>query len=217
MDLIDEKNPVFQRATRKAQEQDYEAAIVLYREALRGSPRSAKAHLQLGMIYDDVYKDPIRAVYHYERYLEMRPDAEKRDLVKDWAQRLRRDLAAEGVGSVPGRTVEVAQLQQEMRHLHREIEQLRHDNDLLRRELQARDEMPLPGVGRPGEIGPEIPGEGPAAPPGAARTYVVVPGDTLWDIARRHGTTVEALREANGVGESALLRPGQALKIPPTS
>lgn len=217
LDLVDERNPVFQRATRKAQEQDYEAAIALYREALRTSPRSAKAHLQLGMIYDDVYKDPIRAVYHYERYLELRPDAEKRDLVNDWATRLRRDLAADGSGGVPGRTIEVAQLQQEVRQLHHQVGQLEQDRDRLRRELQARDEMPLPGVQLPEEIGPELPGQGPVATRGGARTYTVVAGDTLWGIARRHGTSVEALSAANKFRDSDILRPGQTLNIPPPS
>ena len=217
LDLIDERNPVFQRATRKAQEQDYAAAITLYRESLRTSPRSAKAHLQLGMIYDDVYKNPIRAVYHYERYLELRPDAEKRDLVKDWVERLRRDLVVDGSAGVPGQSVEVAQLQQDLRQLRRQIEQLQYDNDLLRKDLRARDEMPGAGVSTPGQIGSGLPGDTPVRPAGSARTYTVATGDTLWAIARRHGTTVDALRAANGLGGTEVLRPGQTLKIPPPS
>jgi len=46
-----------------------------------------------------------------------------------------------------------------------------------------------------------------------ATTYVVHPGDTLGDIAIRHGTTVRALVDANnGVADS--LRAGQLLQIP---
>lgn len=41
-------------------------------------------------------------------------------------------------------------------------------------------------------------------------TYVIVTGDTLWDIARRFGTTVEALRLANGL-TGDLIFPGQRL------
>jgi membrane-bound lytic murein transglycosylase D len=54
-------------------------------------------------------------------------------------------------------------------------------------------------------------------PPGKATagwvTYRVVPGDTLFSIAQRFGTTAEALREANRLKDTAL-RPGNQLTIP---
>ena len=45
-----------------------------------------------------------------------------------------------------------------------------------------------------------------------SQAYKVKSGDTLWGIARRHGTTVAALKSANGA--SATLKPGQVLRIP---
>ena len=45
--------------------------------------------------------------------------------------------------------------------------------------------------------------------------HVVAPGDTLWDIARRYGSSVEAIRSANGLGERQII-PGQRLDVPPT-
>jgi murein DD-endopeptidase MepM/ murein hydrolase activator NlpD len=47
-----------------------------------------------------------------------------------------------------------------------------------------------------------------------AKTYTVRSGDTLYAIAQRNGTTVEALREANGLGRSSGLMPGRQLKLP---
>jgi len=44
--------------------------------------------------------------------------------------------------------------------------------------------------------------------------YEVQPGDTLWDIAERHGTTVEALVEANPLASPDDLTPGQVLVVP---
>ncbi|MCL6500074.1 MAG: M23 family metallopeptidase [Firmicutes bacterium] len=41
-------------------------------------------------------------------------------------------------------------------------------------------------------------------------------GDTLWGIARRFGTTVDALVEVNGISEAEFLRPGQVLRVPST-
>ena len=44
--------------------------------------------------------------------------------------------------------------------------------------------------------------------------YVVQPGDTLWAIALRHGTTVPVLAEANELPDPSFIRIGQALAIP---
>jgi murein DD-endopeptidase MepM/ murein hydrolase activator NlpD len=53
----------------------------------------------------------------------------------------------------------------------------------------------------------------PAAADGRTATYVVQPGDTLWSIAYRHGTTVEALLHLNGLDDPDRLQPGQRLTI----
>ncbi|WP_068874127.1 MULTISPECIES: LysM peptidoglycan-binding domain-containing protein [unclassified Phenylobacterium] len=47
-----------------------------------------------------------------------------------------------------------------------------------------------------------------------AGTYTIRSGDTLYGIAQRHGTTVAALREANGLGASSAIIPGRKLKLP---
>jgi len=50
--------------------------------------------------------------------------------------------------------------------------------------------------------------------PAAARaTYRVRSGDSLWSIARRHGTSVERLRAANDLSGTRV-KPGQTLAIP---
>lgn len=48
----------------------------------------------------------------------------------------------------------------------------------------------------------------------SAAAYHVQPGDSLWSIAMRHGTTVEQLKRLNGL-TSDLIRPGQTLQLPP--
>ncbi len=50
--------------------------------------------------------------------------------------------------------------------------------------------------------------------PGSLAPYRVAEGDTLWGIARRFGTTVDAIAAANGISEADFLRPGQLLQVP---
>lgn len=47
-----------------------------------------------------------------------------------------------------------------------------------------------------------------------ARTHVVRRGETLTELARRYGVSVSALRAANNMSDSAILRAGVALRIP---
>lgn len=48
---------------------------------------------------------------------------------------------------------------------------------------------------------------------GLAKTYKVRHGETLWTIARRHGTSVDEIKKANRLSSSRLLA-GQVLQIP---
>ena len=50
--------------------------------------------------------------------------------------------------------------------------------------------------------------------PAAAKSYRVKTGDTLYQIALRHGTTVAEILAVNGLGGSAPIKPGDKLKIP---
>lgn len=50
-------------------------------------------------------------------------------------------------------------------------------------------------------------------PKASGKTYRVSRGDTLWEIARRIGTSVAAIKQANSLNGSAI-RPGQILQLP---
>jgi membrane-bound lytic murein transglycosylase D len=60
-----------------------------------------------------------------------------------------------------------------------------------------------------------VPRATPTATAGAERTHVVEAGDTLWSLAQRYDSTVEAIIAANNLPDrSATLRIGQTLVIP---
>jgi lipoprotein NlpD len=71
---------------------------------------------------------------------------------------------------------------------------------------------PLAVLERP-EVASRPAGAADAAEPGRA-PYVVQPGDTLWSLSRRFGTTVDDLLRANGIESPQELRAGQPLELP---
>lgn len=51
-------------------------------------------------------------------------------------------------------------------------------------------------------------------PPVSGKTYTVVKGDTLSEIAQKYGTTVDTLAQLNGIKNPNLIVVGQVLKLP---
>lgn len=85
--LVDERNIYYIRGTKLREEKKHEEAAKAFETCLRLSPQSAQAHLQLALIYDETLDDPLTAVYHYRRFLEMRPEDANAAAVKGWLQK----------------------------------------------------------------------------------------------------------------------------------
>lgn len=69
---------------------DYEAAADLFRKALDMHPTMARPHLDLALLLHDRQQDYVRAIYHYNRYLELRPATGKDDLLRARIQQAER-------------------------------------------------------------------------------------------------------------------------------
>ena len=74
----------------------------------------------------------------------------------------------------------------------------------------------LAELGSEGHRPPAITPPAPPAPPTDYFNYTVVVGDSLWQIAQKFGTTVDAIMSLNGL-TSTSLSIGQVLKIPSSS
>src|SRR5260221_9527886 len=61
---------------------DYEGAIAAFENALSSNPKSAAAHRELGWLYEERRNDYGAAIYHLQRYLELRPDSSMAESVK---------------------------------------------------------------------------------------------------------------------------------------
>lgn len=72
---------------------------------------------------------------------------------------------------------------------------------------------PIPSIGGPANYPsfPEAPA--PAAPSGPTTPHVVAKGDTLWGLARRYNTSVDAIKAANGLNDDTI-QTGRTIQIP---
>lgn len=82
-DARERAEPMMERASARKSAGEVEAAIRLYQDALYFNPRLALAHLDLGLLYHDHQHDPVSAIYHYRRYLDLRPETEKAGMIRD--------------------------------------------------------------------------------------------------------------------------------------
>lgn len=66
----------------------YDEAIEAYEKSLKFYPANPEAHYNLGLLYHNIKQDPEKAVQHYRKYLELKPDSEDKEEVKGWIESL---------------------------------------------------------------------------------------------------------------------------------
>lgn len=208
-------------------------------DARRDAPES---HLEAGYIYLRTMKDPIRAIYHFDRYLQFKPQspqaAQVRQLIETAQKEFARQLPAEPYQGELDR-IDLMDL----------VKTLKQENDSLKRDLVAAErrvdrleaalsesaragggerarqaDSPRPAQPTSGapEATPERRVAGSTASPDPAsvpRRYTVQTGDTLTTISRRvYGTPSRwiDIYQANRdrLANENALRVGQEIRIP---
>jgi tetratricopeptide (TPR) repeat protein len=181
---------------------DYRIAIKLYEASLDGTPRTAEVHQKLAMIYDEKLHDPLSALHHFNRYLDLAPEgphaAEARAFQKRGPAKLEEVFNRAGL------------ITQD------EAVRLKKENlDLRMNIVQMKSVRPAAGAASGAAKGEPAPKPVPAG----ARTYVVQRGDTYATIAAKfykNKARWPEIRDANfenAVG-TPKIRAGQTLVIP---
>jgi tetratricopeptide (TPR) repeat protein len=67
----------------------YDEATEAYEKSLELDVNNADAHYNLGLLYKDVKQDPDKAIMHLSKYLELKPDAEDKEEVQGWIEKLK--------------------------------------------------------------------------------------------------------------------------------
>jgi LysM repeat protein len=235
--MEEQKEPHYRAGKARVNSMDYAGAVEAFQRALEVNPRSASAHFELGWLYDVKVPDPAAAIYHYERYLQLRPKAENADIVRQRILACKQELARAvlPLPITPGLQREFEQLADENRRLKHELARWQAYTAELTQALSnavaaaqaARAELAATPTGSPrsapspaeSSTRPSTPSAGapPAAAtshPSVARVHIVQPGETPSSIARRYGVSVQSLLDANPGLNPRRMRVGQQLNVP---
>lgn len=238
--MEEQKEPHYRVGKARVNSMDYTGAIEAFQRALEVNPRSASAHFELGWLYDVKVPDPAAAVYHYQKYLQLRPRADNADIVRQRILACKQELARSvlPLPISPSLQREFEQLAEENRRLKSELARWQNYAGDLTRALsnavassrttssgplnQSSSDMgfsfavPTQAAPPAGGLSFTSPRLEPASAPSQTtfRTHEVQPGETLSRIARRYRTTVQALMEANPGIDPHRLRIGQKLRLP---
>jgi len=70
----EETNPYFQAGKERVAARDYQGAVEAFEKALEHNPKSALAHFELGVLYEQRMNDYPAAIYHYNKVIQLRPN-----------------------------------------------------------------------------------------------------------------------------------------------
>jgi tetratricopeptide (TPR) repeat protein len=209
-----------------------EDALAAFERVIDARRDAAESHLEAGYIYLRTMKDPINAIFHFNRFLRLQPQSQQATQVRQLIETAQKEFARQ----LPAQPYEgdldridlmdlVKTLKQENDNLKRElmtatarVEQLENVLGQARRSTQGQ--VPSQTV-QPRTSTPVAPAPVPQSPsPGnAPRSYTVQSGDTLSAISTRfYGTPSRwiDIYQANRdrLSSESALRVGQDIRIP---
>jgi len=237
--LDEEKEPHFLTGKSRVSTMDYQGAIEAFEKALEVNPQSASAHFELAWLYEQKEAEPAAAIYHYQKYLQLRPNAENADIAKQHILSCKQALASTvSLGPITDKQQrDFEKMLDENRRLLEQNRGLTDEVAKWRAYYAARPggstspaAIPLASAppARPGTSAASGPTvlvanvvprgastgrvNSPSPPP--TRTHTVKPGETLAQIARQYGVKLDDLIAANPRLEPRRLQIGQTLTVP---
>lgn len=199
-------NPDYTRARNAEAAGDFHVAATYYRKTLRALPEAGRVHLEFGVLCEEKLGDPLAALYHYRQFLELEPNAERRQVVDGYVERAK--LAAMAKLPAAG-----APNPAELMRLQAENTALAQENAALR----ARLTEPATNA----VVNSVVMTTNPPVPPPVTgpRLHTVQKGDTLFSIAVKYYGTRSAWEKIYAANRASLpskdqLKIGQQLAIP---
>ncbi len=234
----EERNPYFVEGKERIGTRDYKAAIAAFEKALEENPRSALAHFELGVLYEQHSAqredDYVAALYHYNQVVRLRPHIYPADNARQRIASCKQELVrSQSIAPVYQQTIrELDRLKEENAQFRRQIETLQaqvasqfvaptslgntSQHQTTGGGLTTASKAPAESNDTPILVATNSASSLPRERPSqrAPRTHTVRPRETLYAIARSYGVKVDALLAANPGLEARRMKTGQTINVP---
>ena len=215
VDEKEERNPLVKTGQSYIEIKDWDKAEAAFKQAVENNPTMARPHLELAMIYQQYKINYIHAIYHYDRYLELRPESEKASFINEQKMKVARALANTLINNSP-----------EVKQVVDELKRLQQENATLKRQIAGTGTTAAPVQPKPATA--TAPAAQPktatqtvpkSATPATHQIYTVAAGDTLSKVATKFyndSAKWDVIYEANKdrMKSASDLRVGQTLVVP---
>jgi len=135
-----------------------------------------ESHLEVGLLYAQHINDPLSAIYHFRKYLALRPNSPQAPLVRQRIDAAIRDFAR----TLPAQPLDSTQMQRV--DLVATLDRLKQENEALKQQLaDVRANRGLPAVAAP-------------AAPAASMAAVATPEDQGLNFSLDSAQTVQTVR-----------------------
>lgn len=215
--LDEEKEPYYVTGLNAVKAMDNPEAIKSFEKAIEVNPQSGAAHLQLGLLYENDPKTCVTAIYHYDKFLALRPTSHQAQIIRQRITGCKQEIAKSVALAPQSRAInnQLESMALKTQQLTIENRRLVEENSVLKTQLAQLD--PKAQVS-PSENGvrnsePRL-AAWHSAPSAPGRGYTVQSGDTFYSIAKRHNISQAALQSANPGVEPTRLRIDQRLTLP---
>lgn len=86
------RHPLFIQGEKAREDNDPATAVAHFKALWKRRPNAVYLHLELAGIYDEMLNDPLKALIHYELYLEQIPDSSEKATILKWQAQAEKQL-----------------------------------------------------------------------------------------------------------------------------
>ena len=211
LDEKEERNVLVKQGLAYMEIKDWNKAETAFKQALENNPKMARPHLDLALIYQQYKLNYVHAIYHYDRYLELRPNSEKTEFIKEQKRKVERALANHYVGQ----SKDIRQAEAQLKQVQQENAALKQQLAALKKTISSQSAAVASAPTEPKLIKRTVTERKPNP---HHQIYTVIAGDNLTKIAKKFygDDDYDAIYQANKdrMKSPGDLRVGQTLVIP---